>query len=796
MKKLLALLFLAALSVLALVWIFPRRDASRLWQLELNRDGVLARARGIAKSRGVNVDSWTAAVRSRSVGWALELADGGALDAVSRTQALLIFRILFRDPAVNHRLEIQLNAQGRLLGWKEDWENPPLATRRRAEAEIAAEAIRWFEELAGANAWRFRQINRGVRQGREEHYSWEWNDPAVSPHVARVEVVFAGDRFLSANFQVTESRALAESRQARQSLQIVAFAVVIVVIALVSFIANPIFFRALVRGRLRLRRLVTCFALFAGIWLVAASGGSWWDDRVFSAAEKFTSPWVDLVGNLIGWVLLFALITVMYGTGRVLIAEDDRLRWLAFEKVLRGNWWTRIVGEELTAGALGGTAIAAAAIALPALLFPGALLYSSSSDFAAFRLPTVWPLREFASFVSAGLWFAVWPLCRKWRWGPSAIGMGLFVLAGMLGVSMIHAVFESALLPILLGGLIMTGSSIAVYRNFGLLATLVAQLAMLAAIDASTAFNQPAAEWQASAWRIAGLGGALAGAGLLIAWRGRMIDVDAELAQLDAETVQQNTGDRDRLTAEFEVARRAQQGMLPSVPAQAGVFDLAASCQPAREVGGDLYDFFAMGDGRYGVCVADVSGKGVPASLYMSLTKGYLAAAGPEESDLRVTLADLNTHLHAAGKKRIFVTMAIGVLDIKERTLDLARAGHNAILWRRPRRSESRFVQPKGLGLGITTRLLFERNLEVTRLELEPGEVVVLYSDGVPEAMNIAREQYGEERLTAVVERCDGLTAEQIQAEILRDLHHFIGAAPPHDDITLFVLRWGENGNQ
>ena len=795
MKKLLFLALALLPALAALVWIYPRHDLARHWGLEIGRTSGIAKARAIARAQGRNVDDWPAAVRTAAEGWVLELRDRGQVDPVAALQAPWTLKVMFVDPRASHRLEIELNSRGELLGWQEDWEKPPAESRRRAEAEIAVEAAQWLSRLSGPAAARFRETNRGVRQGREEHYSWEWNDPQISPHVARVEVVFVGDRFRSAHLRVQESKAMAATRQDQRSSQVAALALLMILVVLLAFIVHPIFFRALVRGRLRVRSLLVLFSLMAAVWMASMAAGAYWDDRVYASAESFGTPYVDLLGNLIGWALLWSLITVCYGAGRVLIEREDRVAWIGWEQLLRAEWRSARVGEEIAAGMMGGV-ITAAFAALPGVLgFGSAMLYSSAADFAAFRFAEAWPVRQWTNFVAPGLWFAVWPLARKWRWGPSWIGLALFAGFGALSLGLIHSFYVAGLAATLWSGAALTAGMWVLYRQFGLLAALMGGLSAFASVATGTAAVQPGAEWSAAAIRVAAIYSVPLVIGLLMAARGTGIDEAKELARLEEEVTQQTSGDRDRLMAEFEVARRAQRGMLPVVPPQVGSIELAASCQPAREVGGDLYDFFAMGGGRYGVCVADVSGKGVPASLYMSLTKGYLAAAGPEEADLRSTLTDLNTHLHAAGKKRIFVTMALGVLDTEARTLDLARAGHNAILWRRVRRGESCFVQPKGLGLGITTRLLFERNLEVTRLEMEPGDAVILYSDGVPEAMNLDKQQYGEERLTAAVERCDGASAAEIQTEILRDLHHFIGAAPPHDDITLLVMRYGENGN-
>ena len=135
------------------------------------------------------------------------------------------------------------------------------------------------------------------------------------------------------------------------------------------------------------------------------------------------------------------------------------------------------------------------------------------------------------------------------------------------------------------------------------------------------------------------------------------------------------------------------------------------------------------------------------------------------------------------------VTMALTYFSPEDRHVALARAGHNSPLWRRAHRGESEYLTPPGMGLGLTGRLLFERALRLQEIELEPGDALVLYSDGITEAMNEEREQFGEDRLRAAVDACDGCDARATEQAILQAVRAFIGAAPPHDDMTLFVVR-------
>lgn len=246
---------------------------------------------------------------------------------------------------------------------------------------------------------------------------------------------------------------------------------------------------------------------------------------------------------------------------------------------------------------------------------------------------------------------------------------------------------------------------------------------------------------------------------------------------------------RERLKAEFSLAQQAQQRMLPNTPPDIPGFAIAASCQPAKDVGGDLYDYFPLPGGKTGLCVADVSGKGMPAALYMTLTKGLIAAASPDSHDITDLARKINRHLHIACRKKVFVTAVIASVDSQSRTVDLIRAGHNPALLFETASGKARYLNPPGIGLGLAGPALFDRGVKPGQVQLHPGDTLVLYSDGVTEAMNEKLEQYGEERLQQIVERSAQLEAPALLDCIKADLGAFTGAEPSHDDATLLVLQ-------
>ncbi len=252
------------------------------------------------------------------------------------------------------------------------------------------------------------------------------------------------------------------------------------------------------------------------------------------------------------------------------------------------------------------------------------------------------------------------------------------------------------------------------------------------------------------------------------------------------DELRRTTAEKERIVKELEIAKEIQQSILPeSAPVLPGI-DLAGANLPALAVGGDFYDYIPLGDGRWGVAIADVSGKGVPAALFMALSRTFLRASALRSPDPIVSVCDANRAIALDSKTSMFVTLFYAVLDAREKTFTYVNAGHNPPLLFRPGVSRAVLLEGKGIALGI----LDEIELEVVRVGLESGDMLVLYTDGVTEATNESDEEYGVERLEAFVSALPkDLPAKEVIAAIMQDVAEFAEAAPQFDDITLVVLK-------
>ncbi|RMH49226.1 MAG: hypothetical protein D6685_19435 [Bacteroidetes bacterium] len=253
---------------------------------------------------------------------------------------------------------------------------------------------------------------------------------------------------------------------------------------------------------------------------------------------------------------------------------------------------------------------------------------------------------------------------------------------------------------------------------------------------------------------------------------------------------------QERMQRELEIAHQVQQSFLPHrMPRVEGV-EVAAMCRAAQDVGGDYYDFCDLGDGRLAVAVGDVSGKGIQAAFYMTLTKGFLQTLCRSRSSPADVLRRLNALFYENVPRGIFISMIYGVLDVHARTFTFARAGHNPVILKRSPSQVPDLVRPAGMALGLAAGARFDASIEETTLHLRPGDVLVLYTDGFSEAANPAREQYGDARLARTVADLGGQPAEAVLQGIARDVERFMGTAGPHDDMTMVVLKLVDPGGE
>jgi phosphoserine phosphatase RsbU/P len=243
---------------------------------------------------------------------------------------------------------------------------------------------------------------------------------------------------------------------------------------------------------------------------------------------------------------------------------------------------------------------------------------------------------------------------------------------------------------------------------------------------------------------------------------------------------------RERLNRELEIAREVQEHLFPQVfPAVPGL-DYCGRCRPAREVGGDYYDFLELPEARLGIAIGDVSGKGIGAALMMASLEASLRGQVSVGHDLAELMKRVNSLVYEASSANRYATLFYAEFDPRRRQLSYVNAGHNppAVL-----RKSAAACQAFRLETGGPVIGLLRQCYQQGSFLLEPGDLVVLFTDGVSESMNTRGEEWGEARLIEFAQTCHGLPAFEAMTRILAAAESFAAGAPQHDDMTLMVLR-------
>lgn len=242
--------------------------------------------------------------------------------------------------------------------------------------------------------------------------------------------------------------------------------------------------------------------------------------------------------------------------------------------------------------------------------------------------------------------------------------------------------------------------------------------------------------------------------------------------------------ERQHLEREFQLAREIQQTFLPNQTPELPGWALDVYWEPARQVGGDFYDYFLLPDGRLALVIADVSDKGLAASLYMTVTRTLIRAAALESSSTSETLERVNKQLLLNSQEGLFITTFYGILSVDDGNLNYTIAGHNPPLILRYKENDVVEIKKGGIALGA----LPDIHLKEDQVMLNPGDCFLLYTDGVTEAFNLKDQMYGDNRLKQVLKGAIRKQANEVLKIINSDLKDFRGNAPLSDDTTILAL--------
>ncbi len=271
----------------------------------------------------------------------------------------------------------------------------------------------------------------------------------------------------------------------------------------------------------------------------------------------------------------------------------------------------------------------------------------------------------------------------------------------------------------------------------------------------------------------------------LISTFARMTGIAIENFRLVSKVIE-----NERYQESLSIAKKVQQKLLPSHFAPNDFFEIATFSQSGDEVGGDYYDFFQLSENRTIVIIGDVSGKGTSAAFHMAQLKGVFHSLIELHLSPHRFLALANNALSRCLDKDQFITASVFMIDHEKKTILYARGGHCPAIYYYHSEQKSSLLQSKGMGLGLLRRPDYSKYVASQTLTYQPGDWLVLYTDGILEARNADGEEFGEQRLLTFTDRHSGLSAEQYVASFWEYFRHFCGSAEQTDDYTIVVVKF------
>ncbi len=248
--------------------------------------------------------------------------------------------------------------------------------------------------------------------------------------------------------------------------------------------------------------------------------------------------------------------------------------------------------------------------------------------------------------------------------------------------------------------------------------------------------------------------------------------------------------EQEKASYELSIAQEVQQQLLPAESPKIDGYALASYYKGAKAVSGDYYDFIPLGNDLWGFIIADVSGKGIPGSMVMAVARTIIRlVAGRHQGNAAETLKETNRLIAKQIKRGMFVTAFYAVLDARTGVLTYSSAGHNPMVIYRGGTDSFELAAPKGIAIGFNDGPIFDKNIQQFQSVVEPGDAIVLYTDGYPEAMNEKDEEYGDDEFNEAIARYGKHGAQGIVDGSLREIIKHRGKAPQSDDLTMIVVQ-------
>jgi len=512
---------------------------------------------------------------------------------------------------------------------------------------------------------------------------------------------------------------------------------------------------------------------------------------LFFLTDATVTFFVQLLKAFLAPGFIALAFVILYGTGESLMRNLGQDRLLTFEAAQHGQLWFRPVGDSLWRGAAWGLILfAGVTILLNRFAMPAQAYFNPHTEMDAIIvssafIPSLNALGEniYYAFFAETVYrlFLVSVLSRFLQKSWVIAGLAALISAFNPG-SFIHwSPFSFVFVINFLLGLTLTW----IYLRHDFLTSTITALTLPVLMHGFSFLHANNAIAPVHGWALLLLPAFFLIGGQAIRRVGKTA-IDARRLQPD---YLDRLAEKERIKRELEIARQVQLSFLPHVLPKIIGLDIAALCIPANEVGGDYYDFVKLDNNRLGVLIGDVSGKGVSAAFYMTLTKGIIKSSVQENLSPSQVLIRANQLFYENVERGIFVSLIYGVFDLEKRTFTSARAGHNPVLLMRRLQQNAVFVSPQGLALGLDHGEVFARNIQEQTLVLNNGDVFVFYTDGFTEAMNGRAEEFGESRLIEVLSNGVGVSSVDTINNLRNAVQIFTNDTPQHDDMTMVVVK-------
>ena len=270
------------------------------------------------------------------------------------------------------------------------------------------------------------------------------------------------------------------------------------------------------------------------------------------------------------------------------------------------------------------------------------------------------------------------------------------------------------------------------------------------------------------------------------------LTIEKAIAQIDfVHQSQKEHAQLESLKSDLTTARDIQQYILPRVfppfPEVSDKVDIYATMKAAKDIGGDFYDFFRIDDNRIALVIADVCGKGIPAALFMAVSRTIIRSKGLQGESASACMTEVNRLLAAYSVGNMFVTVFYAIYDLRTGVVSYCNAGHNPPHLLRSNGTTSELPVSENTIMGVFDTI----NYQEETLQLEPGDTLVMFTDGVTEATNAAYEEFGTERLDDILRKETGASSQQVVEALKAGIMNFVGDAEQSDDITMLVVKRG-----